>query len=140
VDKNGFHPREIFSHELQNAWYSLLCLALSHFSSHLCLVSSAALGVLDVTVKTRWKSLPAKQSAAVKEYLIKLILKLSEDSNNLTNKEMSRYMKRLNLVLVQIVKQDWPENWQGFIGEIVSSSKKSQSLCANNMNILLLLR
>ena len=44
-----------------------------------------------------------------------------------------------SVVLVQIVKQEWPEHWPNFIPELVNSSKTSQSLCANNMNILLLL-
>jgi exportin-1 len=45
----------------------------------------------------------------------------------------------LYLVLVQILKQDWPHNWPTFIGDLVASSRASECLCENNMNILKLL-
>jgi hypothetical protein len=41
---------------------------------------------------------------------------------------------------VQILKQEWPRNWESFIPEIVGSSQKNESLCENNMEILKLLR
>ena len=47
---------------------------------------------------------------------------------------------RARVPVQQVVKHEWPARWPGFIKEIVNSSKTSQSLCANNMNILKLLR
>ena len=49
------------------------------------------------------------------------------------------FLSRLNLVLVMILKQDWPQNWPSFIPDIVESSKVSEFLCENNMQILKLL-
>ncbi len=46
---------------------------------------------------------------------------------------------KLNLVLVKILKQEWPRNWPTFIPEIVASSRTSVPLCENNMAILKLL-
>ncbi|CAO3690063.1 unnamed protein product [Rhizopus stolonifer] len=43
------------------------------------------------------------------------------------------------MVLVQILKQDWPRHWPSFIPEIVASSKTHLTLCENNMLILKLL-
>jgi len=40
----------------------------------------------------------------------------------------------------QILKQEWPRNWNTFIPEIVGASQKNESLCENNMDILKLLR
>lgn len=40
------------------------------------------------------------------------------------------YLGKLNMVLVQILKQDWPHNWPQFIPEIVASSKQNLSLYA----------
>lgn len=48
-------------------------------------------------------------------------------------------MNKLNLVLVSILKQEWPQNWPTFINEIVSSCRTSLSICENNMSILRLL-
>lgn len=45
----------------------------------------------------------------------------------------------MNLVLVQILKHEWPHNWPTFISDLVGSSKTSEVLCENNMNILKLL-
>lgn len=47
---------------------------------------------------------------------------------------------KLNEVLVQIVKNEWPQQWRNFLPEIVAASKTSESICENNMHILQLLR
>lgn len=49
------------------------------------------------------------------------------------------FLSRLNLVLVTILKQDWPHNWPNFIGDLVESSKASEQICENNLQILKLL-
>jgi exportin-1 len=40
---------------------------------------------------------------------------------------------------VQILKREWPNNWESFIGDIVGASKTNETLCQNNMIILKLL-
>ena len=54
-------------------------------------------------------------------------------------KEQRTFVNKLNLVLVSILKQDWPHNWPTFINEIVSSSRANLAICENNMAILRLL-
>ena len=49
------------------------------------------------------------------------------------------FIQKLNLTLVQILKHEWPHNWQSFIPDLVGSSKTSEVLCENNMQILKLL-
>ena len=44
------------------------------------------------------------------------------------------------LVLLQILKQDWPHNWPNFVTDLVTASKQNPILCTNNMHILKLLR
>ncbi len=36
-------------------------------------------------------------------------------------------------------KKQWPHNWPGFITQVVEVSKRSEIVCANNMNLLRLL-
>ena len=48
-------------------------------------------------------------------------------------------LNKLNLVLVSILKQEWPHNWPTFINEIISACHSSLSICENNMIILRLL-
>ncbi len=50
------------------------------------------------------------------------------------------YLGKLNVILIQIVKQEWPRHWPTFISEIVGASKANKSLCENNMRVLKLLR
>jgi exportin-1 len=45
----------------------------------------------------------------------------------------------MNLILVGILKHEWPSQWPGFITEIVTASKSSEVLCENNIRILKLL-
>lgn len=49
------------------------------------------------------------------------------------------FLNKLNLVLISILKQEWPHNWPTFINEIISSCHASLSICENNMAILRLL-
>jgi len=101
----------------------------------LCVVVQLATIILEQTVKTRWKVLPPEQRQGIKTYVVNLIIKLSSDPKSLAANKT--FLTKLNMVLVQIVKQEWPEHWPNFIPELVNSSKTSQSLCANNMNILM---
>ncbi|CAO3697298.1 unnamed protein product [Rhizopus stolonifer] len=46
---------------------------------------------------------------------------------------------KLNVLLVQIVKKEWPKHWPTFIEEIVNSSFTNVNLCKNNLKIIKLL-
>lgn len=96
-----------------------------------------ALQILESVIQTRWKSLPIIQRDGIKGFIVQFILKLSE--TNEAAQKNALLLHKLNLVLVQIVKQDWPKNWPSFITDIVEASKNSDSICINNMNILRLL-
>lgn len=96
-----------------------------------------ALQILESVIQTKWKSLPLVQRDGIKGFIVQFILKLSDSC--IESEKNSLLLHKLNLVLVQIVKQDWPKNWPSFITDIVESSKTSDSICINNMNILSLL-
>ncbi|KAL1920697.1 uncharacterized protein VTP21DRAFT_1074 [Calcarisporiella thermophila] len=96
-----------------------------------------ALQILEKFVQTRWKTLPNEQRTGIRNYIVSVILKVSSDEATLHSQKT--YITKLNMVLVQILKQEWPHNWPSFISEIVSSSRSSLSVCENNMSILKLL-
>ncbi|KAK3827538.1 MAG: Crm1-F1 [Benniella sp.] len=96
-----------------------------------------ALAILEKLVQTRWKLLPPEQCQGIRNYAVGLIVKLSSDEGSLVREKT--LLTKLNMVLVQILKQEWPHAWPGFIPEIVMSSKSNLSLCENNMIILKLL-
>ena len=96
-----------------------------------------ALQVLSDVINFRWKVIPADQREGIRNYIVGKIISVTSTGEQM---RLSRvYLPRLNLVLVHILKQDWPHAWPTFISDIVGSSKTSESLCENNMRILKLL-
>jgi len=96
-----------------------------------------ALQILESVIKTRWKVLPRNQCDGIKKYIVGLIIKTSSDQE-LMEKEKT-YLNKLNMILVQILKREWPKNWESFIPDIIGASKTNESLCQNNMIVLKLL-
>lgn len=96
-----------------------------------------ALQILEEVIKTRWKILPRTQCEGIKKYVVGLIIKTSSDAETMEANKV--YLNKLNIILVQILKREWPKNWESFIGDIVGASKTKESLCQNNMQILKLL-
>lgn len=96
-----------------------------------------ALQILEQVIKTRWKILPRNQCEGIKKYIVGLIIKTSSDPELMEREKV--YLNKLNMILVQVLKREWPKNWQSFIPDIVGASKTNESLCQNNMVILKLL-
>ncbi|KAF1802126.1 nuclear export factor CRM1 [Mucor lusitanicus] len=98
-----------------------------------CLQSKfIALGVLEDFIKVRWNTIPMEQRFVMRNYIVKSIIQLSSNETTLR----SAVLNKFDLVLIQIVKKDWPQYWPSFIQEIVDSSVSSVNLCENNMKIL----
>lgn len=96
-----------------------------------------ALQILEEVIKTRWKILPRNQCEGIKKYVVGLIIKTSSEAASMEANKV--YLNKLNIILVQILKREWPKNWESFIGDIVGASKTNETLCQNNMTILKLL-
>lgn len=96
-----------------------------------------ALQILEEVIKTRWKILPRNQCEGIKKYVVSLIIKTSSEPATMEANKV--YLNKLNIILVEILKREWPKNWESFIGDIVGASKTNESLCQNNMIILKLL-
>jgi exportin-1 len=73
----------------------------------------------------------------IRNFIVNCIIEHSKTEEKL--KSERAFLNKLNLVLVSILKQEWPHNWPTFINEIVSSCHTSLSICENNMAILRLL-
>ena len=95
------------------------------------------LQVLDAVIMTRWKVLPREQCQGIRNFVVNFIIQSSSTEESL-RKERA-LLNKLNLVLVDILKQEWPHNWPTFINEIISSCRSSLPICENNMAILRLL-
>lgn len=96
-----------------------------------------ALQILENVIKTRWMMLPKEQREGIKTFIVGLVIKIS--SNDELSEKQKTFLNKLNLILIQIVKKEWPKNWPTFITDIVGASKSNESLCKNNLIILKLL-
>ncbi|SPQ27663.1 53efa70a-374e-43e1-a148-1aa0d43ebb35 [Thermothielavioides terrestris] len=73
----------------------------------------------------------------IRNFVVQYILQCSSSEEAL--KTHRTLLNKLNLVLVSVLKQEWPHNWPTFINEIISACHSSLSVCENNMIILRLL-
>ncbi|XP_048585879.1 exportin-1 isoform X3 [Nematostella vectensis] len=96
-----------------------------------------ALQILEMVIKTRWKILPGEQREGIKKYIVGLIIKISSEATEMEKEKT--YLSKLNMILVEVLKHEWPTKWPMFISDIVGASKANESLCQNNMIILKLL-
>ncbi|OXB52746.1 UNVERIFIED_CONTAM: hypothetical protein H355_012144, partial [Colinus virginianus] len=69
-----------------------------------------------------------------KKYVVGLIIRMLSDPTRVEKEKV--YLGKLNVILVQILKQEWPKHWPVFISDIVGASRTSESLCQNNTVIL----
>lgn len=81
--------------------------------------------------------LPVDQQQGIRNFIVETIISVSSDEAALRTQKT--YINKLDVTLVQILKQEWPHRWPTFISDIVSSSRTSLSICENNMAILRLL-
>ncbi|KAJ0279761.1 hypothetical protein COL922a_004033 [Colletotrichum nupharicola] len=77
------------------------------------------------------------QTKCIRNFVVQFIIQCS--SSEETMKAERTLLNKLNLVLISILKQEWPHNWPTFINEIITSCHSSLSICENNMVILRLL-
>ncbi|ETV92091.1 hypothetical protein, variant 4 [Aphanomyces invadans] len=95
------------------------------------------LQILEDAIKYKWFIMPKEQREGIKQYIVGKILTLAADETTMRKERL--FINKLNLVLVQVLKHEWPKNWPTFITDICTSSQKSEVLCENNMLILKLL-
>ncbi|GFP94285.1 exportin-1 [Phtheirospermum japonicum] len=96
-----------------------------------------ALQVLEGVIKYRWNALPVEQRDGMKNYISEVIVKLSSDETSFRKERL--YVIKLNIILVQILKHEWPARWRSFIPDLVAAAKTSETICENCMAILKLL-
>lgn len=93
-----------------------------------------ALQILEDLIKFRWKSLAAPTREGVRTYLVQKIIGLSSKEEVLHAQRA--LIDKMNLLLVGILKHDWPASWPSFIPDLVGASRTSEVLCENNVTIL----
>ncbi|KAL0691952.1 hypothetical protein Bca4012_091632 [Brassica carinata] len=117
-----------------DTWLQVVHILQSTRSAH---TKYFALQVLEGVIKYRWNALPVEQRDGMKNYISEVIVQLSGDEGSFRAERL--YVNKLNVILVQIVKHEWPAKWRSFIPDLVKAAKTSETLCENCMAILKLL-
>ena len=95
------------------------------------------LSILDKLITTKWKLLPEDQRIGIRNFVVGMIISMCQDDALFQSQK--NLINKCDLTLVQILKQEWPQNWPNFIPELIGSSSSSVNVCENNMIILKLL-
>ncbi|KAF2398974.1 hypothetical protein EJ06DRAFT_64481 [Trichodelitschia bisporula] len=95
------------------------------------------LQILDNVITTRWKVLPRDQCQGIRNFVVNFIIQCSSTEESLRSQRT--LVNKLNMTLINILKQEWPAKWPTFINEIITSCHSSIPICENNMAILRLL-
>lgn len=95
------------------------------------------LSIMDKLITTKWKLLPDEQRIGIRNFIVGMIISICQDDNLFRSQK--NLINKSDLTLVQILKQEWPQNWPTFIPELINSSTSSPNVCENNMIILKLL-
>lgn len=100
-----------------------------------------ALQILESLIVTKWNALPREQCLGIRNYVVSLLIRYTSSSagDDQALQKQAILINKLNLVLIQILKHEWPRQWPTFIPELVASSHTSIGLCENTMTILRLL-
>ncbi|KAJ3696010.1 hypothetical protein LUZ60_001387 [Juncus effusus] len=93
-----------------------------------------ALQVMESVIKSRWNELPVGQRDRIKNYIFNLIVQLS--SNEVSFQRERLQIKNLNIILVKVLKHEWPAKWTKFVPDLVLAAKSSKTICENSMAIL----
>ncbi|CAO3632166.1 unnamed protein product [Cunninghamella blakesleeana] len=96
-----------------------------------------ALRIMENFIVVRWNTIPLELRIEIRNYIVQLVVDACSKNVNLP--EDQSYLNKLNIILVQIIKKDWPKHWPNFISDIIEISKTDLSYCENNMKILQLL-
>lgn len=135
ADRNAAQALLTQLQDLPNAWIRVdKVLDYPHSSLQ---AKFFALQILEKLIKYRWKTLDRATCESIRNYIVSKVIKLSDTDKSLRLEPV--LITKLNAILVQIVKQEWPSKWHSFMTEIVGASRSSVSLCENNMTILRML-
>lgn len=96
-----------------------------------------ALLCLNNLIQYRWKTISPEEQIGIRNFIVNMIISLCDNDQVF---ELERALiNKIDLTLVSVLKQEWPQNWPQFIPEIVLLSRSLFNVCENNMIILKLL-
>lgn len=89
-----------------------------------------AMQILEENVKARWTLLTEAARASVRQYVFSAVTGGSSAATDIV-------LHKLNAVLVEIVKKDWPQRWPTFINDLIAVSQNTSMAVASNALLIL---
>lgn len=89
-----------------------------------------AMQILEENVKSRWFLLTESARANVRQYVFSFVMSGTFATSDIV-------LHKLNTILVEIAKKDWPQRWLSFITDLISIAQStSMSVASNTLCIL----
>lgn len=88
-----------------------------------------ALQILEENVKSRWSLFNEEMKTGLRQYVFSTAIELSVSSPGII-------LQKFNVILVEIVKRDWPRKWPTFISDLITVSQStSMAVTTNSLEI-----
>ncbi|KAF7683118.1 Exportin-1 [Astathelohania contejeani] len=95
-----------------------------------------ALQILEHVIKARWPLFTPDQRSGLKNYVVQAVLFRANQSDKRTGSD-ALILNKLNIILVEILKKEWPKHWPTFVNDLITASQSmSMEVCRNSLDIL----
>jgi exportin-1 len=117
--------------ESEDFWRS--CPAILDHPTYVFHLKFIALKGIRDLISSRWPRLDATTRAAIRQYLLETVFSWSQSAE-----VDPRLLTFLDLVLIEMLKQEWPHENQTLLWDLIASASQSRGLCLNNLQIFYL--
>ena len=109
-------------------------------SSHSLQLKVYALNLFSSFVSTNWESLSSDNQIQLRNFIATYIYNVASLPDDQISKDDRNYLLRYsNIVLINVLKYEWPEKWENFIPDLLQAAGSSPIMCENSFLILRLL-
>ena len=106
-------------------------------SEHSFYLKIYSLTIFSNFIQYKWETIPAENQIELRDFISQFINNITSTPSETLSRENRQILARYaNLVLLNILKYDWPDNWPNFIPDILEASNSSPDMCANTFVLL----
>lgn len=118
--------------ELPNSWTKIDLILKNSSSTQSKFI---ALQILEETVKSKWVLFNEEMKLGLKQYVFSTVVERS--STSVPTKQNDIILQKFNMVLVEIVKKEWPSRWPTFISDLINISQSTSMQVSKNSLVIL---
>lgn len=91
------------------------------------------LTILRDKIRFRWNLMQSEEKELVKTFIIS---KITEWAHNTQAKDIHALLTMVNMILVEIIKLEWPQQWPNILDDLIISCETDMLMCQNNLVII----